>query len=345
MARVVIVDDSSFFRNRLRDMLLEDGHIDVIGMAKDGREAVAMVNDLHPDVVTMDVEMPVMNGIAAVKEIMSHTPTPVLMLSSMTTEGAGATLDSLAAGAVDFIAKPDGVNLDINFKRKLCARVRLIAARGASSLVVPTIKEANSIHDNHDSLIRVVADADLIFIGASTGGPIAVQQLLQTASSKISCPIIVVQHMPSAFTEPYAERLNGMSNLEVRHLEDAAILTKGVIYISPGGKQLGFVSRNGELVTTLKDGVASDTYKPCIDYSLKSLAEGVNNKSLVIIMTGMGSDGKEGVARMKKRGATIWAQDEKSCVIYGMPQAVVEAGLADAVLSLSQMKSIFSRIT
>ncbi len=345
--RVLVVDDSAFFRRRLTEIFESDKHIDVVGSAADGREAIAQVARLKPDVVTMDIEMPVMDGISAVRAIMQKTPVPVLMLSSLTTDGAKATLDALEAGAMDFLPKKmEDISLDRGTaKRQLCARVRLIGARGLKK--PPLAKQpAACLAPRPASVAHSVTSAPvkrraggyrLVAIGASTGGPVALQQVLTALPANFPLPILLVQHMPATFTPAFAERLNKLSAIGIKEAQDGDLLKPGVAYLAPGGKQMLLDGRSGAASIRIIDADASQTYKPSVDITFGSAAKMFSGDVLALVLTGMGADGREGCRMLKKNGASIWAQDEASSVIYGMPAAVADAGLADKIVTLKDV--------
>ncbi len=363
--KVLIVDDSAFFRRRIKEILEADSHIEVVGMASNGREAVDSVPRLQPDVVTMDIEMPIMDGITAVREIMASHPTPILMFSSLTTEGAQATLDALEAGAVDFLPKrmEDIANDRALAKRQLCARVRIIGARGlrnrsaAPSHPAPGHSVRPAVHSQARSQPatppaparqeRGMAACDLrqyklLLIGTSTGGPAALHDVLSRLPADFPLPIILVQHMPASFTPPFAQRLNGQCRITVRHAEDGAVLVPATAYLAPGGSQLVLEQAGGQYRLRVVAAEPDQTYKPCVDITFTSAAQVVHGRMLALILTGMGADGREGARLLKSKGATIWAQDEASCVVAGMPSAVIEAGLADAVLPLNRIGTVLA---
>ncbi|MFQ5489035.1 MAG: chemotaxis response regulator protein-glutamate methylesterase [Gammaproteobacteria bacterium] len=328
-------------------MLDADSHIEVVGTAANGREALASVPRLKPDVITMDIEMPVMDGIAAVREIMSHHPTPIMMFSSLTTAGAQATLEALDAGAVDFLPK----NLDDMAvsrelaKRQLCARVRMIGARGLKRPPRPAPRHAAAAHRSSRPAAAPVlpycdlSEYQLLLIGTSTGGPAALQDVLSKLPRDFPLPIVMVQHMPASFTPPFAQRLNGLCRITVKHAENGDVLRPGTAYLAPGGFQM-LLEREGEhcliRIASPKD---DETYRPSVDVTFSSAARAVKGKTLALILTGMGADGREGARLLKERDSTIWVQDEASCVVAGMPSAVIDAGLADAILPLNQIAS------
>lgn len=348
MIRVLVVDDSGFFRRRIVEILEADDRIKVVGTAANGREAIQKVMELKPDVVTMDIEMPVMDGITAVRRIMKLQPTPILMFSSLSYEGAQATLDALEAGALDFLPKRfDEFSQDREeAKRMLRARVRQIGARGLGSKPAPAAPAGAGSAMPRPAAAAPVrrpvtaarrGDYRLVAIGSSTGGPVALQQVLTQLPATFPLPILLIQHMPSTFTPAFAQRLNQQCQITVKEAEDGEILQKGTAYLAPGGRQLGVVDRGGQVRVRVYDGDANLHYKPSVDLAFASAAEVFPGKVLSIVMTGMGADGREGARALKQSGATVWAQDEASCVIYGMPAAVVEANLADQVLPLSEI--------
>ena len=346
MVRVLVVDDSGFFRRRIVEILEADDRIKVVGSAANGREAIQKVMELKPDVVTMDIEMPVMDGITAVRRIMKLQPTPVLMFSSLSYEGAQATLDALEAGALDFLPKRfDEFSQDREeAKRILRARVRQIGARGfGPKPALATAAGANAtarpvaLAPRRNAVPTRRGDYRLVAIGSSTGGPVALQQVLTQLPAAFPLPILLIQHMPSTFTPAFAQRLNQQCQIRVKEAEDGEMLEKGTAYLAPGGRQLGLVDRGGKVLVRIYDGDASLHYKPSVDLAFASAAEIFPGKVLSVVMTGMGADGREGARALKKGGATVWAQDEATCVIFGMPGAVVEANLADQVLPLGDI--------
>ncbi len=335
MVRVLVVDDSGFFRRRIIEILNANRYIKVIGEASTGKEAVRLVSSLQPDLVTMDVEMPVMDGIEAVRRIMKSNPVPVLMLSTHTTEGARSTLDALDAGAVDFVSK-EKLSSESAY-RMLCARVRALGVRkpasrdGDKSL---PLKEAARRKGGH---YKVVA------IGCSTGGPAALPKVLSKLPANFAAPILLMQHMPSNFTSAFAERLNNLCAIEVREAVDGDHLKPGVALLAPGGKQMSVNYENGKYVIHITDGSATMQYRPSVDFTFSSLAKNFPGRVLAILLTGMGSDGCKGARRLKDDDSTVWAQDEASSVVYGMPMAVVKAGVVDQVIPLGEIGERLAR--
>lgn len=490
--RVLIVDDSRFFRKRLAEMIASDPELELAGEAENGRDAVLRVRELKPDLVTMDVEMPVMNGIEAVREIMKVCPTPVLMFSSLTEQGAKATLDALEAGAMDFMPKcfddilknkkesvealigrmrelgrakgsmhrfrphahtsqahasfsghssvrteprsaslasglspsstqglgaraslrtttslrentllrdkasigadsrtttftkngleatsrtsslasrlnritssatsqtlgAEGLALANTTKdttsiseRMAAIRTRLhspnkTSARGASALtsnLKESFKESSkeTVNDKAPTSLAYNRKFAAIFIGSSTGGPLALQTVLTALPADLPVPVVVVQHMPGSFTGPFAERLDELCALKVTEAKDGDQLVAGHVYVAPGGMQMLVESSIGNKATLkIVPSPAGINYKPCVDITFGSAAQAYRGRVLASVLTGMGADGRKGSSLLRAQGATILAQNEETCVIYGMPKAVVEAGLADYVLPIDEI--------
>ena len=350
--RVLVVDDSGFFRRRVSEILSSDAGIEVVGEAVNGADGVEKALRLKPDVVTMDIEMPVLDGISAVRKLMAVRPTPVLMFSSLTTAGAQATLDALEAGAVDFLPKRfEDIAADREEAKKLlCARVRALGQRGqraaaASPATTPTGKPPSvttPVHRAGAGAAGVKSSCRLVVIGTSTGGPIALQQVLTKLPKNFPLPLLLVQHMPASFTPAFAQRLDQLCNITVREAADGDALTPGTALLAPGGRQMELEQCNGAARIRIQD-TAGQIYKPSVDITLTSLAKVMPNQVLAVILTGMGADGREGARLLKRGGSSVWAQDEQSCVVYGMPLAVVEAGLADQVLPLSEIGTCLTR--
>ena len=335
--RVLVVDDSGFFRRRIVEILEADARIKVVGSAANGREAVEQVARLKPDVVTMDIEMPVMDGITAVRHIMAATPTPVLMFSSLTQEGAQATLDALEAGAVDFLPKRFEDIAKDREQAKLLLRRRIHAVARQKPMASPA--PASAAHSTvarppQPSVVPRRGQLQVVAIASSTGGPVALAQALSKLPAGFPLPVLVVQHMPASFTPAFAARLDQQCAIQVKEAQDGDVLQAGRVLLAPGGRQMAVQQRNGRVQVAISDGDPALHYKPCADITFGSLAEVFGGNTLAMVLTGMGADGREGARALKKQGALIWTQDEASSVIYGMPMAVAEAGLSDQVLSL-----------
>lgn len=384
--RVLVVDDSSFFQHRLKEIINEHPDLKVVGIASNGREAIEKAEDLKPDIITMDFEMPVMDGVTAIKHIMASRKTPIIMFSSLTYEGAKVTLDALAAGALDFIPK-DFAEVSRNsaaLKKKLHERLITLARAGqpsSASVVSPasakpaTLTTSNStaaatslLASTTSSMAaqtaaktssatgfqsspaaapkpavsaatesyRLKRQPKILVIGASTGGPVALTEVLMALPANFPVPIVLVQHMPENFTKAFAERLNKQCNIRVREAVDGDLLEPGLALLAPGGKQLMLDKRNGGSVRVLPDDDRVN-YKPSLDITFGSAANCYADKALGVVLTGMGSDGCKGAGLLKSAGSQLWSQDEASCVIYGMPMAVAKAGFTDRVLSLKEI--------
>jgi two-component system chemotaxis response regulator CheB len=367
--RLLVVDDSGFFQKRIAEILKPVTDIQIVGFASNGREAIEKVESLKPDVVTMDYEMPVMDGLTALRHIMKVKPTPVLMFSSLTYDGARVTLDALDAGAVDFLPKnfEDLQRGGNKLRDILSEKIRNVAkyynrSAPSQSYTSDAVKLPSS--DNTDQATTLVREKqptrsvlntpatteppssdtlvdnntrlkpiDVVLIGTSTGGPVALQKVLTGLPANFSKPIVLIQHMPASFTGAFAERLDKLCNISVKLAEDGDLLKPGQALLAPGGQQL-MLDRGRVRVL---DGDDRVNYKPCVDITFASAAKHYPGKALGIVLTGMGSDGKDGAALMKETGSSIWAQDQKTCVIYGMPMAIAKANLADAVLPLDDI--------
>ncbi len=347
---VLVVDDSSFIRRRIVQILGADPELRVVGTASDGQKAVNLAAQLNPDVITMDVEMPIMNGITAVKEIMKKSPCPILMFSSSTRAGAKATLDALEAGALDFLPKElDQIDKDrFMAEQQLRERVRAIGQRGKKSKTDEIVKNRqirasnrvpvsaiNNISTNGGRGNKLTPQ--LLVIAASTGGPVAIQKLLTQLPDKFPIPVLLLQHMPANFTPSFAERLDKLCNIRVKQADEGDVLEPGLVLLAPGGKQTTLKRSGGKIALAIRESQSGECYQPCADVTFESVAEQFPGKVLVVVLTGMGSDGCEGARSLKRNGSILWAQDKKSCTVYGMPRAVSEAGLADRVLGLNEI--------
>lgn len=338
--RVLVVDDSAFFRKRLTELLSLDPKIEVIGSASDGQQAIEQTLALKPDVITLDYEMPVLDGISALRRIMQKRPTPVLMFSSLTHEGARVTLDALAAGAVDFLPKnfAELATRPQQVQQLLCSRIYAIAqSRQLPLLGSMPAHQQTSLAATKAPLPRAYK---LVIIGSSTGGPVALQRILRELPADFPAPLLLIQHMPASFTSAFAERLNAACKIAVKEAEDGDFLRPGRALLAPGGRQLLLTAQQR---VRLVNGDERQSYRPSVDISFAAAANGYGNKVLALVLTGMGSDGCEGARLLKKAGSQVWVQDEASCVINGMPQAVVKAGLADAVYSLADLPAYLQR--
>ncbi|MGF1695945.1 chemotaxis response regulator protein-glutamate methylesterase [Vibrio lamellibrachiae] len=355
--KVLVVDDSSFFRRRVSEIINSESRLEVMDVAVNGKEAVEKAKTLKPDVITMDIEMPVMDGITAVKQIMAACPTPILMFSSLTHDGAKATLDALDAGALDFLPKKfediarnrdDAVALlqqrviQIASKRAMMRRAPVAPRPTSTSALAPKpaigTRTARPVVPTATGRFKASGKKyQLTAIGTSTGGPVALQKILTKLPANYPHPILLIQHMPATFTSAFASRLNSLCKVEVKEAQDGDMLRPGVAYLAPGGKQMMVDGRPGSARLRVIDGGERMNYKPCVDVTFGSAAKIYADKVLSMVLTGMGADGREGARMLKSAGATIWAQDEESCVVYGMPQAVAKAGISTEDLPLDRI--------
>ena len=329
--RVLVIDDSAFMRKAISLMLQSDPEIQVVGTARDGEEGIEKLKANRPDIVTLDIEMPRMAGMATLEWIMKEQPCSVLMVSSSTREGAEVTLRALELGAVDFIAKTDGGGMDImRIQDELLRKVKAIARRRGGSQI--PFHPAPSVPRTVPKLHR---DAEIVAIGSSTGGPQALQVICSNLPHDFPCGVLLIQHMPPAFTGPLAARLNGLSKLEVSEAVPNDLVEPGRVFLAPGGFHLTLRRDGHRVVVALSEEPRALLHRPSVDVTFLSVAETYGGRSVGVVLTGMGSDGLRGTRAIKAAGGIAIAQDEESSVVYGMPRAVTEAGLADQVLPLS----------
>jgi two-component system chemotaxis response regulator CheB len=332
--RVLIVDDSAFVRRALTRMLSSGSDIEVVGTAADGLEGIEQVKALQPDVVTLDIKMPRMSGLEALRHIMEECPVPVLLLSSLTSEGADVTLRGLELGAMDFVDKSDAqghMNLG-SLAEELLAKIRALAGvpqsrlqarRGGALAVAPEPAP-------HLRRIEVVA------IGTSTGGPTALQAIIPRLPESLASPILVVQHMPVGFTRSLAARLNARSLVAVHEAEDGEVLSPGQVYIAPAGMHMK-VRRRGTARIWLDEEPRSALHRPSVDVLMTSVAHTYGSRAMGVVLTGMGSDGVEGLRAIHGAGGLTLAESEDTCVIYGMPKSAVEAGVVHKSVPLTRV--------
>lgn len=357
--RILIVDDSSFMRMAIRSILSKEPTFDIVGTAADGIDGVEKAIALKPDVITMDVEMPRMDGIAALKQIMAKAPTKVIMVSTLTNEGAKSTFEALEAGAIDYIPKnvTDSTDAQNIFRQALLNKIKeAIASRVhrplsyAHTLQMP-VKPLNATAaitpPRRPTASRFTGKKiNYVAIGASTGGPVALQEVLSRIPVNFPHGIIVGIHMPKAFTGPYADRLNAKCSMSVREAVDGDILKPGVALIAPGGMHTTLVRQGTSIVvrTQPTSSYPQYVYIPSVDLLMSSLAEATSGSMLGVILTGMGNDGFKGMQLLKQKGGATIAQDEATSTIYGMPKACVDGGVADEVLPLEQIGFEISRL-
>lgn len=337
--KVLVVDDSVFMRGVIKGILKNSEEIEVAALAGNGADALEILKQEKIDVVTMDVEMPGMNGLEALRVIIETAPIPVIMISSHTRRGAVVTIQSLDIGAVDFITKPSaGLNNDFyRFKRELkqkivmASKVRLVGRRPHNG---PVLKVPKAEGLNGDSVRYIIA------IGSSTGGPMALQRVLPVIPGSVAGAVMVVQHMPPGFTKSLAERLDTLCHLKVKEAQDREQVKAGHCYIAPGDYHMRVVPRacEGEYIIRLDRGAAVSGHRPSVDVLFESLGQVPTEKTVAVLMTGMGSDGSEGLAKLKKlRGCSAIAQDKESSIVFGMPGTAIKKGLVDKVTDVDSI--------
>lgn len=381
---VLVVDDSAFFRRRIKDILEKNPNLKVTGFADNGRSAIEKVKQLKPDVITMDYEMPLMDGISAVQIIMSENPTPILMFSSLSFEGARVTLDALDAGALDYLPKSfESMSADAGDSSKILQDKVLAIAKGGKHIlqgrsavaakpiekpvartppktvpIPPTASAAKtkpplpkpaapslSPGRRGKSPIETLNGEKprILLVGASTGGPVALQEMLMSLPANFPCPILLIQHMPGTFTSAFAERLDRLCKIRIKEAVDNDPIRPGVALLAPGGMQM-LVNENGNSISII-EGTSKIQYRPSVDVTFGSVARSIKGKVLAVVLTGMGQDGKEGCKMLKRNNATIWTQSEATCVVYGMPMAVATAGLSDAVVDIKELGICLNELT
>ncbi|BFM06752.1 protein-glutamate methylesterase/protein-glutamine glutaminase [Halioxenophilus aromaticivorans] len=357
---VLVVDDSSFFRRRLAEIINEHPHLKVCGVATNGREAIELAAAKKPDVITMDYEMPFMDGLTAVREIMATNPRPILMLSSLTYDGARVTLDALDVGAVDFLPKnfADVSRQSASLKAKLHEKILAVAKPEKTVKASLPVQKNQALKSFENTTKKPSASVQpirrvetllgrkkILGIGASTGGPVALLEVLRHLPANFPVPILLIQHMPESFTRAFAERLDSQCNIRVHLAEDGMSLAPGSAYLAPGGQQM-LVDAKDRSRLRIMPGDDRLNYKPSVDITFASAANNYQSAFLAMVLTGMGSDGCQGCRVVKEQGGLVWSQDQDSSVIYGMPMAVAKANLSDRVLNLNDicktLKTAFS---
>lgn len=326
--KVVVVDDSALMRKIIADMINEEIDMEVIEVCRNGKDLIDKLDRLTPDVITLDVEMPIMDGVSALKNMKKMGKnTPVIMLSSLTYKGAVTTIECLEAGAFDFIGKPSGsISLDINkVKDELVSKIRMATSRKVPSKIIPQVQRK-----------EISNKTEAVVIGASTGGPKALTTVISALPKKLGFPILIVQHMPVGFTKAFANRLNNTCNIKVVEAEQGQMIEEDTVYIAPGGYHME-VSRDKKINLTLEPAIWG--VRPAVDKLFISAAK-VYNKNLVsIVLTGMGKDGADGSIKVKDNGGFTVAEHESTCTIYGMPKSAIETGIIDEILPLGQVPS------
>jgi two-component system, chemotaxis family, protein-glutamate methylesterase/glutaminase len=339
MISVLVVDDSAVIRRLITEVLATDPQIKVVDTAINGQVALEKIERLKPDLVTLDIEMPVLDGLNTLRRLRPKWPRlPVIMFSTLTVGGGTATLNALAAGASDYVTKPSNVGSfaesRASVQRELIPRIHALVkhARAAGTQSsAGQVRRPPAVPAARAGRLAVCA------VGCSTGGPDAMTKLVAALPGSLSVPVVVVQHMPAIFTKLFAERLNRMTSLAVVEAEDSQPVTPGRVYVAPGGRHLEVVRRGAAVLTRLHDGPPENHCRPAVDVLFRSVSSVYGRDALAVVLTGMGQDGKEGARVLRAAGAEIVVQDEESSVVWGMPGAIAGAGLADAVLPIPDL--------
>lgn len=334
--RVLIVEDSAFMRQFIANIISTDPDMEVVGAAKNGLEGVEKSRELEPDVITMDVEMPVMDGLTAVREIMATNPTPIIMLSSVTTDGAESTLRALEYGAVDFLTKPSGsISLDLNKKKDEIIQKIRVASKARVRTILPQISKMPSA-----MLSKPVGPPKnlqkIIAIGTSTGGPKALQEVIPLLPRSIPAGVLIVQHMPKGFTKSLAKRLDQLSHITVKEAEDGDELVAGLALLAPGDYHMVAQETGGRVTVRLNQNPLVSGHRPSVDTMFTSVAA-LSMEKIGVILTGMGGDGSNGMVLIKENKGKTIAQNEETCIVFGMPKVAIEKKAVDKVVPLKHI--------
>jgi len=348
--RVLVIDDSAFMRKMITEILNTDLRIEVIDTARNGEVGIKKIKELSPDVVTMDVNMPVLDGISALQKIMSSNPVPVIMLSSETSDGTDKTIHAIEHGAVDFIMKPSGeISLNIEMiKNEIIDKV--ITASKATIKAYPPIKRVQEVQVQDNKVTqpaRYMYERTIVAIGTSTGGPRALQRVLKDLPQKFNTPILIVQHMPQGFTRSLAKRLDTLSHLHVKEAEHGEIIQQKTVYIAPGDFHMTVEKVGMALVLKLAKSKAISGHRPSVDVLFDSVSRLERVNKVAVVLTGMGNDGSKGIINLKQKDKHSIAvgEAEETSIVYGMPRAAFETKLLDQVLSLNRVGTLIGKIT
>ena len=338
--RVLVVDDSLLMRKIIADSISSDPDLEVIDKAKNGHEALEKIFSLKPDVVTLDINIPLVDGISVLEEVMKKQPTRIVMLSAYTREGTTATMKALELGAIDFIAKPSGeISLDIyKLKDEIISKIKLAAKIDLDKFLTSIAPAAASRVKK-----KAVAIEKLVVIGASTGGPKAVLDVMHEIKSGTPAAFLIVQHMPKGFTLSFAERISWQSGIKTKEAEEGDILLADKAFVAPAGYHMVLAEDGDQIKIQLNQEALVNFVRPSVDVTMRSAAELFGKDVIGVILTGMGKDGLEGCRRIKEEGGTVIIQNEESSVVWGMPKAVYEAKLADKVLPVSKIADAIVR--
>jgi len=344
--RVLIVDDSAFMRAALSRIITSDSELWVAGTASSGREALQRIPALDPDVITLDVQMPGLDGLQTLKRIMADHPRPVLMVSAITVKDAEITLNALTAGAFDYVPKQLlAASLDIDHLREdIISKIKAAAeSRHLPHVQAPPRKPSRAA-DLPSSNIPSGSPA-IVVVGISTGGPKALQDILPSLPADLSVPVLIVQHMPPGFTKPFAERLDSLCAISVREAKQREAIQPGVVYIAPAGVHLTLERTNSRTQIYLSNKQQHQLHVPSVDVMMQSVASTFHSLAMGVIMTGMGSDGAQGMAAIHREGGLTLGQDEQSCAVYGMPRVCAEMGVLNRIVPLAQIPEEIVRAT
>lgn len=341
MIKVLAVDDSAFMRKLLTDMFTAESDFMIIDTARNGKDAVEKVKRLKPDLVTMDIEMPIMDGITALELIMKETPVPIVMVSSLTREGATATLRALELGAVDFIAKTAGPISNLSDIRvELLAKCRAAVHANVSQLsniqkhTILSEQPIISVPSPISAQSGLMSDDKIVAIGTSTGGPRALQEIITKLPGGLPCPVVIVQHMPPGFTKSLSERLNSLSSLTVKEAEQDDVLSSGKVFIAPGDYHMTLEREGKKTLIKLNQKPPIGGHRPSVDPMMESVAQIYGSRAIGVILTGMGHDGSKGIQSIKQSQGYTIAEDQSTCVVFGMPKSAIEIGAIQKVLPL-----------
>lgn len=338
-ARVLIVDDSAFMRMALSRIVTSDPDLQVVGTATSGNDALEKIAPLDPDVITLDVQMPGLDGLATLRRIMAQSPRPVIMVSSVTVEDADATFDALAAGAFDYVPKQlSSTSLDIlHIREGLLAKLKA-AAESRHSRIRSDVPKKPPRTAELPARDIVLSSPAIVALGVSTGGPKALEKILPLLPSDLSVPILVVQHMPVGFTGPFAQRLNNLCAISIREASHGEVLQPGVVYLAPAGYHMTVERTSASrILICLSNKPDNQQHVPSIDVMMRSIASAFHSEAMGVIMTGMGSDGAQGMRAIHRHGGFTVGQDEASCAVYGMPRVCAEMGILNRIVPLSRL--------
>ncbi|MFC4404560.1 protein-glutamate methylesterase/protein-glutamine glutaminase [Gracilibacillus xinjiangensis] len=354
---VLVVDDSAFMRKMISDIINQSRNLEVVSTARNGQDAINKIEQLKPNVITLDVEMPLMDGIETLQHIMEHMPTPVVMLSSLTKTGADKTIEAVSLGAVDFIAKPSG-SISLNIREIEKEIITKVEQAVQSNFTVHTQKknvEGNEREERLDYSAspglspmlsnRTKNTKPIVAIGSSTGGPRALQEVITNLPKTFHAPVVIVQHMPKGFTKSLADRLNKLSEVDVKEVEDGDLIESGKVYIAQGGKQFQLEEAGNKLFAKVREDGPVNGHQPAVNVLFSSIAKLKNYQSISVILTGMGSDGSNGIEILKQNHprTVIISQSKETCVVYGMPQAAEKTSLVDYVLDIQDISGMLQK--